>query len=235
MRTAIKLDPEASRKVIDAAMQTQAQVILDSQVFANTTINGYLISGDGSTLVIEVTGFISIPKERLLNAHCSAQLFADQHYRFETVIQAVPSWGDNRTIAITRPNAIGVTERRRFVRAKLAPSSRVHLQWTVSGREHSYVGMLLNISADGMACKVPNLTQDMLARDDVIRVKFSMPGISTPFDLRAAVMNKTPASEGSLILGLHFEREPAAAEQLSALELALHHPENMKHATEAFV
>lgn len=235
MRTAIKLDPDASRKVLDAAMQTQAQVILDSPAFTNITINGYLISGDGSTLMMEVTGFIAVPRETLLNARCSAQLFADQHYRFETMIQAVPSWGDNRSIAIARPTVIGVTERRRFVRAKLAPSSQVQLKWTLSGREYIYTGMLLNISADGMACKVPNLAPKLLTRDDIIQTSFSMPGQMRHFNLRAAVMNKTPGSDGSMILGLHFEREPAAAEQLAALEIALHHPESIKQATEAFV
>jgi hypothetical protein len=235
MDAALAVDPKESDQVLNAAMRTHAQIILESAAFPNTTINGYLVSGDDNTVLLEVSGHLPAPVERLIDTRCEARLYCEQRYCFSTSITGAPRWGKSRALAISRPHAVTVLDRRRFLRAKLAPSSKVELQWTHRGEARTHTASLLNISADGLACKAESAATASLERDSRVQAGFELPHQPQPFTLEAAVMNRTPASEGHMIIGLQFLREPEAADELNRLRQAFGPPAPTKARTKACV
>lgn len=235
MKTVISLDPQASQRAIEAATRTQAQIILESSEFPEATVNGFLISGDDKALLMEVTGRPASGLENSGNVRCVACLYAEQRYHFSTTILGIQRRGQSTLLAIGRPRAIGVIERRRFLRAKPAPSSQIRLAWSQSGADHTYRAPLLNISPDGVACRVEDTVAVLIEKHDPVGTSFDLPGRHQPFHLAATVMNKTPASEGYTILGLQFAQSADAAEQLAALRELLAHPVELKPTVEACV
>jgi hypothetical protein len=231
----MSLDQDASNQVVESATRTHAQVVLESPAFPGITLNGFLISGDDRALLMEITGHPLPSLKHALNAPCIARLYGEKRYEFSTTITDVPRWGRSALLAFARPRAIGLIERRRFLRAKLAPSSQVELVWNHSANSHSHRAPLLNISPDGLACRLDDDAAAAIGKDDPLKATFEIPGRGQPFSFHATVKNKTPASKGCTILGLQFVSTPEAAEQLSALREFLETPANVRPAVEACV
>lgn len=221
MRNAVQLDSGASGLVIDSAIHTNAPIVIESPVFPEITLNGYLICGDESALLMEVTGQPAIDFEQIIKVACDVKIYTDKRYCFHSTITGTPSWGDSRSIAITRPATLSVLDRRKSLRAKLAPSSKVALRWTQSETAHRQIVNLLNVSADGMACRLDASLATQLDQQETIDVTFDLPGHRRPFDLKARVTNTTPGSEGWTILGLQFVESTKDREAIEALRTAI--------------
>jgi hypothetical protein len=224
MKAVIPLDQEASNQAIEAAARTQAQIVLESLAFPSVTINGFLISGDDKALLMEITGHPMPSLEGVINAPCTARLYGERRYEFPTMITDVPRWGRSALVAFVRPRLIGLVERRRFIRARLSPSSQVQLAWRHSGVAHSHSAPLLNISPGGLACRLDGAIAATIGKNDLLDLTFEIGGQGECFSFQAAVKNKTPASEGFTILGLQFVPAPEAVEKLVALRELLETP-----------
>ncbi len=221
MTAAIKLDAEESRRAIDAAISTQAPVILEAQAFPGLTLNGFLISGDQAALLIEMTGRPAIDLDGTIGARCEGQIHGERRYRFFSVITGAPAWGRSRCIAIERPAAISLVERRRFLRTWLAQSSKVTLEWRDGGGSRRHLADLLNVSADGLACRVPDDVGAGLEKRCRLRVDFQLPDQAASFSFDAWVTNKMPASDGCMILGVQFVTTGEDAALILALRSAI--------------
>jgi hypothetical protein len=235
MKAVISLDQESSDHAIETATRTEAQVVLESPAFPSTTINGFLISGDDKALLMEITGHPLASIDGIVNAPCVAYIYGEQRYTFSTKITDVPQWGRSGLLAFARPRVIGLIERRRFIRAKLAPSSQVRLVWQQSGVPHSHRASLLNISPDGLACRMDDDAAAAIGKDDPLEATFDIPGRGEPFALHATIKNKTPASKGCTILGLQFVSTPEVADQLTILKELLEDPANSRLTVEACI
>lgn len=218
MKTKIVLDADASHRTMEMAIRTQSQVVLEFPAYPQHTIQGCLISGDQKALLIELSGRPSLNPEDLINATCQVRVYSDQRYQFTSEVTAAPLWGESRSLALTRPSSLAVLDRRQFVRARLAPSSRVLLEWTRNGEGHRHTGSLLNISADGLACRIEDHAVQALEGGESIRVRFEIPGGVKPFDLAVTISNKTPASSDHTIVGLQFQRTADQSRQLDTLK-----------------
>jgi len=221
MASAIKLSQDASTQTLDAAIRSQSPIVLESAAFPNVTINGFLISGNKTALLMEVTGRPALDPAKLEGAQCEVQMYADRRYQFTTTISSVPQWGGSYSIAFDRPGTLRVLDRRRFLRANLAPSSKVMLDWPDAGGRHTQSASLLNISADGMACRISDSVAVGIEKHTRLKATFEMPGRDKPFELEAVVTNKTPASEGCTILGLQFVTARRDAKAISELRIAI--------------
>lgn len=233
MTTNVKLDQESSQAVLEQAIHTHAQLVLEAPAFGRTTISGYLISGDDSALLMEITGQSSVPIDRILNVRCDVRLFTERRYGFPAVVQAVPSWGNCRCVALSRPQTISLFERRRFLRAKLAPSTRVGIEWRRDGADHRHEADMLNVSPEGLACRVENSVAQVLDKGGTVVTRFKLPPMREPLELIGTICNQTPASEGYTILGLHFEQISENSAGCAALRDALGESEPVA-ATEAY-
>ncbi|HKQ47314.1 MAG TPA: PilZ domain-containing protein [Phycisphaerae bacterium] len=235
MNESITLDTSASQNALEWAIRTQAQIVLESAVIPNTTVNGSLISGDEHALLLEITGQPARDPNLLVDAAAQVQVYSDRRYSFATTITAAPHWGDTRALAIDRPSILTVVDRRRFVRARLAPSSLVKVEWRHAGADHRRVATLLNISADGLACRIEDPAAMAIEPRDPLRVQFSLPGQHSTFHLTAAASNVTPAGGGATILGLQFTRSMETAQLLKELRASLRSPHEAGIESEALV
>lgn len=234
MDARMTLDTPAAQQALESAIRTQAQVVLESSAIPNTTINGALISGDERALLMEITGRPARDPAGLINAAAQVQVFSDRRYCFATTITAAPRWGDTRALAFDRPEVITVLDRRRFVRARLAPSSRVNLEWKHAGVDNRRLATMLNISPEGIACRLDDAKEPPIPIGGSLRVRFTLPGQGSAFHLSATVSNATPASDGSTILGLHFDDTTDARSQFERLKEALRAPRDAEVESEVF-
>lgn len=230
MSATVKLSPDDTRRLIDAAVSSRAPIILESDAFSGTTMNGSLIAADAEAMLMEVTGRPAVSYDAIVGATVNVQIYDERRLTFSTRVVGAPHWGQSRAVALERPRQVQVLERRRFLRAKLAPSSHVTLEWQANGTTHRHAATLLNISAEGIACRVERAAADAIEKRTALVTIFELPGHENPFSFRAVVSNKTPASEGCSILGIQFLRSDRDARTLAQLRHAL---EDRTHTTEA--
>lgn len=235
MRAVITLGPQAAQQALEAAIRTQAAIVIELPGFPGSSINGLLISGDDKALLLEITGQPPSSIEGVLNAQGSATVYAESRYLFSTTITDAPRYGQSTLLAIARPQKLAVLERRRFVRARLAPSSRVRIKWRVGEVEHSHSASLLNVSAEGLACRLQGEVASDIRQGSHLKATFQLPGQEGEFDLDVTVMNKVPASEGCFILGLRFHESSRSLERVAALRTFLEKAAHSRRAVEARV
>ena len=204
MKNAVKLDAKATQEVLESAVRTQGQVILECAAWGNITVNGFLISGDDKALLMEVTGKPALMASSLVGVKCGGQLYCDHRYLLNTTITAAPEWGETRCLALARPTQLSMLDRRRFARAQLAPSSQVKLEWIRDGLARRYVAALLNISPDGLSCRLEAAVAESVEAGDFLTTRFNLPGQTREFVLEAKVLNFTRGAEGRTILGVQF-------------------------------
>lgn len=205
MQSTTLLDQTQSQLIIDKAIRGQAQVVLESAAIGPRSVNGFFLSGDARAILIELTGHPALNPETVLNCECDVQFYGGKRYRFSSAIQGAPRWGESRAIAIRRPEVISVNERRRLLRATLAPSSTVELTWQTAGAPYRCVATMLNIGAGGLACRVPAEAARGIAPDATVTATFQLPWQGRTYRLSANVTNKTPGSDNHMILGLAFD------------------------------
>ena len=96
-------------------------------------------------------------------------------------------------------------ERRRSRRRRLQNPSEVSLHGTGSEVDWTAAGVLLNVSPDGLACRVSAKAAHALTVGQALHVLFRIGTTSTVFDLKARITNITPAgTTHCVVLGLEF-------------------------------
>lgn len=221
MKSSYRLDATASDRVIENAIHTHAQIVLEFSDHPQQTVNGFLISGDEKALLMEITGKPAVAPQGLVHASCCATLYSDHRYSFPTEIPAAPAWGNTRSVVLARPTILTVLERRRYVRAKLAPSCHVNLEWMQSGACFLKTAVLLNISVDGLACRLSTRDAASLPVGQPVLVQFELPESSRPFKLQAETCNRTPTDDDHVIIGMQFADSSRHQAQRDALSRVL--------------
>ncbi|MDO8630111.1 MAG: PilZ domain-containing protein [Phycisphaerales bacterium] len=107
-----------------------------------------------------------------------------------------------RTNGVT---AIGLLDRRRSRRRELHEPTDVALFGTGKNDEWHCGAVMLNASADGIACRVCDADAARFTAGRVLRVVFRIGDSTEPFDFRARTINTTEgATPGHSLLGLEF-------------------------------
>jgi len=232
MRTTHQLEEAVSDRLLAEAVTARSAIVLEFDAMPGRTVNGTLLSCDEDAMLVEVSGRPPFEWSKLKGESCEARIYHDQRYIAETRVLDVPTWGNTLGLALARPAALRVLDRRRFLRAKLAPSSKVEIQWKVAGAQRRHTVSLLNVSADGMACKLEDEVATGLDKRRRLRVGFDLPGGGHRIELDARVTNLTPASAGSSIMGLQFITSEADAASVRALRMAIERAESTAMAEE---
>lgn len=233
MKQTIRLDAQASQHALEQAVLYHAQAVINVPGRSDVTVNGFLLTADASTVLMEITGKPAIKSAELIGKSIHVELFSDQRYHFTTTVQSAPIWGASQALALVRPAELTVIDRRRFWRAKLAPSARVALEWTHCGSRERHSAALLNISVDGLACRVDKLAASAIEVQGAVKARFRMRDSTREFELDSIVMNKTPASDGGFILGLQFARVFDSVAQLADLRKILNPGPAVRASSEA--
>ncbi len=221
MRTTTKLGPEDTVRTLEEAVGARSEIALEPELIDDVTISGRLLSLDSEAMLIEMTGQPPLALEKLVGQRCIGFVYHDRKYTVSTTVTGIVKWGSSNALSLQRPDWLGVSNRRRFLRSKLAPSSSVCLEWKDSGVAHKQSVNLLNISADGMACRVSDAIAGLIDRRHRLQVTFDLPTSERSISLGARITNKTPASEGCSILGLQFVTSTQDAAAIRDLRVAI--------------
>jgi hypothetical protein len=125
-------------------------------------------------------------------------------------------------IEIVRPETLHTWQRRRFMRATVADSSYVTLCAPGDFRQPLFEGKMLNVSEDGLACRVERASVDRYAIGERLGAQFALGATARPHRLNAVIKSKTPGgTEGTIILGIQFDTSAGADEERAGLAEAL--------------
>lgn len=209
MKYAISISERQSRRVLEQAVRMQSQLLIEPTGMPDRTMLGFVASGDADVVVAELTGPPHPWLRSLTGRTVGVQLFVQERYLFESCVLAGPSWHDGEQLTLTAPRVLQVVQRRRFWRAQLAPSIRVALHWRNGGRPQHTHCPLLNVSAEGLACKLDAGAAQALGVGNRVSCEFRLPGANREIRLDAVVRNCSPASDDTWIVGVEFELNPA--------------------------
>ncbi len=111
--------------------------------------------------------------------------------------------------------------RRRFQRARLRTSTVVALR-PMHGRAPACSAALLNVSADGIACRVPTDRRQVVAKNAALRVCFRLAEEEETYELPAVVVYRAEGgTAGYDVIGLQFADHDEAASTRQRLADAL--------------
>ena len=210
MKYAIDLNSRQAGRAFEQAIRSNASVTLDVTVCDDhQTLKGFVASGDGQTLMVELVEPPERSLEGLQGSYCDVGMTLGGHqYMFCADVVDMVKLGGTQTLVLCRPESLQVAQRRRFRRAFVADSSIVQIA-TAGAQGHQYKAYLFNISQDGLACRAGREVGDVLLIGDVVHSQFELPHCETEFELDAVVCNKTAAADPDwVILGLQFVRNP---------------------------
>lgn len=98
-------------------------------------------------------------------------------------------------------------ERRQNRRRVLRDRTRVTLHLDTDNGEAVYEGWLLNMSTDGLACKVTTEVAEKISQAEAVYAEFWV-GSSGAFHLTTRVITVTPSTKGHAVLGLATSDDP---------------------------
>lgn len=205
MRYIVELNPRQSARVLDQCVRAGSQILVELAGNTVQPVPGRLISADESILLACLNHKLRPQTDGLVGRYVDVQIFTDPRHCFTTHIVEAGHDDEPNQIALRRPDVIQIVQRRRSWRAKLAPSSSVSLRWNgPDGDAIAREGRLLNLSADGLACRMNAAEAAELFVGDHLDVRFDLPQADAEFEFAATVTNRTPGSEDAVILGMQF-------------------------------
>ncbi|MFQ5806797.1 MAG: PilZ domain-containing protein [Phycisphaerae bacterium] len=227
MQLAIDLTPRQAARVLEQALRGQAELEIEPRNLPeDEPLRGKLVGREGKLLSVRVVDEkFGLPLSVLIGAFCEVRtVLSGELYLFTTcVLDAIEDSVPGRVLMVI-PETIQVANRRQFERTNATVASQVRV-WTGADETPS-VGLLANVSADGLACNLPETVLDeALSLGDELRVTFELAGFDQIFELPAALCNKTLTRDRQqLSLGLKFNvqsDDPAAECTLQRLRAAL--------------
>jgi c-di-GMP-binding flagellar brake protein YcgR len=169
---------------------------------------------------------LALPLTVLIGAFCEVQtILSGELYTFTTCVLDVVEDGFPGRVLMAIPETIQVANRRQFERTNATVASQVRLR--TDAQAAPAVGLLANVSADGVACNLPGTTLDQaLVLGDEVLVSFELAGFDGLFELPAILANKTVTRDRrQLSLGLKFNvraDDPTAQHTLERVRAALY-------------
>ncbi len=221
MQLSIDLTPRQAARVLEQALRAGADLELEPRNLPDSNpLHGKLLGREGELLAVQVHDApSSVPLSVLIGAFCEVgTVLSGELYRFSTYVMDVVDDPPPRRLLMVVPETIQVANRRQFERTNATVASQVRL-W-VGSQTAPAVGLLANVSADGLACNLPGTTLDSeLALGDELRVHFELAGFDGVFELPAVLCNKILTRDTQqLSLGMNFNVRPDCPPDRNALE-----------------
>lgn len=211
MRFMFDLSAGQTARILEQAIRRKAKITLESRASIDGTVLTLTPkSCDERFLLVESKSESPEDLESLIGMHMDAHLALGQTlYLFETHVVDVEACRSKSLILLARPESLQVTQRRRFRRMTLQAGCQVHLTVRGSKQPGTLTGKLLNLSPDGMACRLSEADAAMLDAGQAVSVAFHPQGSECGFVFDAVLANKSQAgSEGHVILGVQFRPKP---------------------------
>jgi len=195
----------AAEAVIDTAIRNQARMTFYQDADrTRAVLTARIVGGDRDSLDLAGTGTSALAAGIDVTRPMHAVLCAGgRQYTFETPLERMPTSAAGPSWRLARPSHI-TPLRRRFQRARLRTSTPVSLR-PMHGDRSSCSAVLLNITADGVACRVPADLENGIAKDTALWIRFTLAEDNEPYELPAEVVYRAAGgSPGQDVVGLKF-------------------------------
>jgi hypothetical protein len=145
-------------------------------------------------------------------------------YTFQTTVRAV-SQADPRTWRLELPASMHLVERRQAPRRRLHRAATVHLapqSAPGADRASDICGRLLNVSGQGLACRLAAEAAATLSPTQPVSVAFRLDDHDRTFAFRARIVSITEGgTPGQMVIGIEFIDGATRDAQQDALQAAL--------------
>jgi len=221
MQLAIDLTPRQAARVLEQALRARVELEIEPRCFPEDKPFIGLLSGrEGELLDVAIPRLHPrVAIRALIGAFCEIQMtLSGELYNFTTCVFDIHEKDDARRLLFTIPEFIQVRNRRQFERTDATVASQVRL-W-LKGQPAPSVGLLANVSADGLACTLPGtgLDKDLVLGDE-LQVAFELAGFDEQFALPTILHNKDLTKDKSqLVLGMQFNVQAENPNEQDALE-----------------
>ena len=214
----VDLSEQAASRLLEMAKRRGASIQLEvKSADQERVLRGRVLAASQQGLTVQLE---HEPEESVLPSTCCDAVlhYEGQAYMFASHLLAWEADGEKTVLEIASPDEIRVWQRRRFVRATLADSARVYFSRPDEFEAILFDGAMLNVSPDGMACRVDVVDAGRQSVGEPLGVGFALqPGQDT-IALNATVKSKTPGgTPGTIILGVKFVQADRHREQHARL------------------
>ncbi len=202
------LDPEVTDRLFaEAAQQRSAARVSCVRRGLTLTWPCTLAAQVDTSLTLELDGAAVARRPVPAGAPLEVRMdTAAGPYVFETRSVDGPRL-DIAMLRVVKPRSLARADRRRARRRQLHQPTEVVLRGDDGDGGWRCCGTLLNVSPDGIACRLPNAATASLRVNQVAGVTFSLGQGRHEFDLPARVVNMTGHGDGRRwIAGLAFTR-----------------------------
>lgn len=158
------------------------------------------------------------------STYCDATFkMSGEEFLFTSVVLGVSQVPGGVDVELSYPDCIQMWQRRRFLRAAIADSTTVWLGAPGDAGAGSAEGRLLNLSQEGLACRMQVAAADTCAIGDRVGLAFELNSAGSPFRFEGTVISKTAGgTPGTIIVGVHFDMDQCACSERERLARALH-------------
>jgi len=202
-----ELDARGSEEVLSAAVDVAAPVrLLVTLNQIERAVSGELIAQDRNALIVKLIDPAETPHWLVPSTVVRATLTAQEKpYVFESTCLRTSSFDDASCVYLLKPRKLAAIERRRNGRKSLHDATEITI-CRVDGSTHfSCQAAMLNLSPNGLACRVSTVDSDKLRQGARVRVKFRVGFDSPDFDLACKVTNETRGgTPDTVVLGMAF-------------------------------
>lgn len=217
-----ELDRKTTARILAGAVRAGASIELcvlgdPLQIACSAAVTGE----SGETLLLNLLGSEAAVRAVRQADLLEATLAADgQWYSFETRRADGDQGEATSGLTVRKPTTMTVADRRRSPRRRLRGAAWVLLKAGQGSHPWRGKAALLNLSMDGLACRVTKDDAEALHTDQSVQVTFDAADRSGPFELTARVTNVTEGASCRCVVGLEFvddERLAACRARLRAV------------------
>ena len=204
----LALDDRRTARLLELTGRQRAPILFSiASACEHERLTGHVVSVDSESIYVRLDDATEVDRRALPTACCEVTLvLGGERFHFETAILGVIAEDERILVELIRPTQVNRLQRRRFDRCDLHDSVAVHLREPDGTSAWCCTGTLLNVSPDGLACRVDMADADRLLVNDWLAIRFELVSADAPFAFIAAVRAKTPAGDADkIILGLQFK------------------------------
>jgi len=201
----VDLSEQATIRLLEVSKRRGASIRLEvKSAEIERVLHGRVVGTSQQGLMVQLDQESEEPV--LPSTCCDAALrYEGQDYMFASHLLAWDVDGDRVVLEVASPDVVCTWQRRRFVRATLADSARVYFSRPDEFEAILFDGAMLNVSPDGMACRVDVVDAGRQAVGEPLGVGFVLRPGQDVIALNATVKSKTPGgTPGTIILGVQF-------------------------------
>ncbi len=218
------LNGSDTARILSRALAGRVRVTLRAELGGRAiAVGGPLQDARGNVLIVGLEGANADKRERMTEGILLATFELEGvSYAFDTRAMENGLMGKSATLQVEAPKSMAAADRRLAPRRRLKKTSGVVLHAPEIDPGWWCEGILLNVSTDGLACRVSEEARSSLTAGMNVRAVFRLASSASQFDLGARVATVTQAAEPEqLIVGLEFLSSAAAAPDRARLGTAV--------------